>query len=51
MVVENSESIDDGNCTGGTGTTANFIDDDTNVTFVNDTITDVPPAAQSTSLR
>ena len=26
------------------GTTANFIDDDTNVTFVNDIITDVPPA-------
>ena len=40
VVVENSLSIDDGDCTGGT--TANYIDDDTNVTFVNDSITDVP---------
>jgi hypothetical protein len=41
VVVENSESTDDANCP-AVGTTANFIDDDTNVTFVNDTITDVP---------
>jgi major membrane immunogen (membrane-anchored lipoprotein) len=31
----------DGNCPAN-GTTANFIDDDTNVTFVNDVITNVP---------
>ena len=41
MVIENSESTDDANCP-TVGTTANFIDDDTNVTFVNDAITDVP---------
>ena len=43
VVVENSESIDDASCP-GLGTTANFLDDDTNVTFVNDIVADVPPA-------
>ena len=41
VVVENSESLDDASCA-AVGTTANFLDNDTNVTFVNDTITDVP---------
>ena len=41
VVVENSESTGDGNCP-AVGTTANFIDDSTNVTFVNDSITNVP---------
>ena len=41
MVVENSESMYDGNCP-ATGTTANYLDDDTNVTFVNDIIANVP---------
>jgi hypothetical protein len=44
IVIENSESIDDAACVVFEGTTANYIDDDTNVTYVNDMITDVPPA-------
>ena len=46
VVVENSESIGDGDCISvlGGGTTANFIDQDTNVTYVNDIIADVPNA-------
>ena len=43
VVVENSESIDDASCP-AVATTANFLDDDTNVTFVNDIVADVPPA-------
>jgi hypothetical protein len=47
VVVENSESIDDAGCyASGVGSTANFIDNDTNVTFVNDIVSDVPPVAQ-----
>ena len=44
VVVENSESIGDGACPSvvGGGTTANFLDQDSTVTFVNDIITDVP---------
>ena len=44
VVVENSESIGDGDCTSvlGGGTTANFIDQDTNVKYVNDIISEVP---------
>jgi hypothetical protein len=45
VVIENSVSTDDANCP-GYATTANFIDDDTNVTYVNDTITNVPPAGK-----
>ena len=45
VVVENSESIDDASCP-AVGTTANYLDNDTNLTFVNDTITDVPPAGE-----
>ena len=44
VVVENSESIDDGDCDAtAVGSTSDFIDHDTNVTFVNDIIADVPP--------
>jgi major membrane immunogen (membrane-anchored lipoprotein) len=44
VVVENSRLIGDGDCPSvvGGGTTANFIDQDTNVTYVNDVITDIP---------
>jgi hypothetical protein len=44
VVVENSESIGDGDCPSplGGGTTANFIDQNTNVTYVNDIIAGVP---------
>jgi hypothetical protein len=48
VVVENSDSTDDASCP-GVGTTANFIDDDTNVTFVNDAITDVPASVVDAS--
>ena len=46
VVVENSESIDDASCP-AVATTAGFLDDDTNVTFVNDIIADVPPAGEA----
>jgi Bacterial Ig domain len=44
VVVENSESIGDGDCPSdlGGGTTANFIDQDTNVKYVNDIIAGIP---------
>jgi hypothetical protein len=44
VLVENSESVGDGACYSGLGggITANFIDQDSNVTFVNDVITDIP---------
>ena len=41
-MVENSESQYDGDCHQPAGSTANFLDDDSNVTFVNDIIIDVP---------
>jgi hypothetical protein len=46
VVVENSASYYDANCDPkgvGSGTAANFLDHDTNVTFVNDIVADVPP--------
>ena len=46
VVVENSESIDDASCP-AVATTAGFLDDDTNVTFVNDIVADVPPAGEA----
>ncbi len=42
VVIENSESIGDGACNTFEGSTANYVDDDTNLTFVNDIIADVP---------
>jgi hypothetical protein len=44
VVVENSESIGDGYCPSPlyVGSTASFIDQDTNLTYVNDIITEVP---------
>jgi hypothetical protein len=42
VVIENSESQNDGDCHSTGGTTANFLDNDTNVTFVNDIVEDVP---------
>ncbi len=44
VLVENSESIGDGSCYTLGGATANYLDGDTNVTFVNDIIADVPYA-------
>ncbi len=46
VIIENSESIGDAACDTPGGSTANYIDDDTNLTFVNDVIDDVPPAAE-----
>ncbi len=44
VVVENSESTEDAACYAPQeGSTANFVDKDTNLTFVNDIISDVPP--------
>ncbi len=42
VLIENSESIGDGDCNSVGGVTANFLDNDTNVTFVNDIVADVP---------
>jgi major membrane immunogen (membrane-anchored lipoprotein) len=42
VIVENSESLYDGDCHDAGGTTANYIDNDSNVTFVNDIIVEVP---------
>jgi hypothetical protein len=47
VLIENSESIGDGNCAAVGGVTANFIDKDTNITFVNDIIADTPFAPGS----
>jgi hypothetical protein len=44
VVIENSESNIDGSCFTTGGATANFLDNDTNITFVNDIITNVPNA-------
>jgi hypothetical protein len=41
-VVENSVSVHDGGCPARLGSTANYLDRDTNVTYVNDMVTDVP---------
>ena len=41
VIVENSESVDDAACSPPEGSTANYIDNDSNVTFVNDSVTDV----------
>ncbi len=45
VVIENSESLYDGDCHIQLGTTANYLDNDSNVTFVNDIIIDVPQEA------
>ena len=42
VVIENSQSLYDADCQSQGGSTANFLDDDNNVTFVNDIIADVP---------
>ena len=42
VIVENSESQYDGDCHQPAGSTANFLDGDSNITFVNDIIVDVP---------
>jgi Bacterial Ig domain len=42
VIIENSESQVDGYCVAPVGTTANFLDNDTNVTFVNDIVINVP---------
>jgi hypothetical protein len=47
VLIENSESIGDGDCAGVGGVTANFLDKDTNVTFVNDIVAYTPFAAGS----
>src|SRR5262249_11820685 len=46
VVIENSESQNDADCHTLGGTTANFLDNDSNVTFVNDIIASVPPQGQ-----
>jgi hypothetical protein len=46
VVIENSESQNDGDCHNSGGTTANFLDNDTNVTFVNDIVINVPQQGQ-----
>jgi hypothetical protein len=47
VLIENSESIGDGDCASVGGVTANFLDKDTNITFVNDIVADTPFAAGS----
>jgi hypothetical protein len=42
VVIENSVSVHDGDCGSALGVTANYVDRDTNVTYVNDVVTDVP---------
>jgi hypothetical protein len=42
VVIENSESQNDADCHKLGGTTANFLDNVTNITFVNDIVADVP---------
>ena len=42
VVVENSVSVHDGDCQSLDGVTANYIENDSNVTFVNDIVTGVP---------
>jgi hypothetical protein len=44
VVIENSESISDAGCYTVGGATANFLDGDTNITFVNDIVANVPNA-------
>lgn len=39
VLIENSKSIGDAACAHLAGETANFVDDDTNITFVNDIVT------------
>jgi hypothetical protein len=46
VVIENSESMNDADCHKEGGTTANFLDNDTNITFVNDIVADVPQQGQ-----
>jgi hypothetical protein len=46
VVIENSQSLNDADCHKLGGTTANFLDNDTNVTFVNDIVADVPQQGQ-----
>jgi hypothetical protein len=47
VLIENSESVGDGACASVGGVTANFLDNDTNVTFVNDIVADAPYDAGS----
>jgi hypothetical protein len=42
VVIENSVSAHDGDCGSELGVTANYVDQDTNVTYVNDIVTNVP---------
>jgi hypothetical protein len=42
VLVENSKSIGDAGCAELGGETANFIDNDTNITFVNDVVANAP---------
>ena len=42
ILVENSESLYDGDCDDDEGSTADFLEDASNVTYVNDIIADVP---------
>ena len=46
VVIENSESSNDADCHTLGGTTANFLDNDTNITFVNDIVANVPQQGQ-----
>jgi hypothetical protein len=46
VVIENSESQNDGDCHSLGGTTANFLDNDSNITFVNDIVINVPQQGQ-----
>ena len=43
VLIENSESSNDADCHTSRGADANFLDNDTNIRFVNDIIVDVPP--------
>ena len=46
VIVENSESVDDAACSPPEGGTAKLhFDNDSNVAFVNDSVTDVPAVA------
>jgi hypothetical protein len=46
VLIENSESQNDADCLINAGTTANFLDNDTNVRFVNDIVVNVPPQGE-----
>jgi hypothetical protein len=46
VVIENSESLNDADCHTLGGTTANYLDNDSNITFVNDIVADVPQQGQ-----